>query len=460
VLPRLSLRARLVALVAVGAIVATTLAALALYRNISGEVSRVITSELRVRMEDLHTDLDDPSAALEQRPIVEQIVDQSNVPQYPRGAVPILTKDELNQAANGELLIDRHVNGIGDEARVFARPIESSTGGSLIGVTAASTSPLEHVRDRLLLVLLVASPVLTAAVTFAAWLLAGAALRPVRRMARRAETISLTNPGERLPEPEGTDEIAELGHTLNAMLDRIESTVRHERAFVDDASHELRAPLAVLRGELELALDENDLYAIKRGVASSLEETDRLVRLASDLLTLARVDAGATPNTVATCDLTETAREAVRRLSISDGVMINIEGTEAFVPGPEEWVEEIVSNLVSNASDYARSRVDVTVSRDDATYRLTVSDDGPGFPQDLLPRAFERFARGDSSRGRGGTGLGLAIVHAVAQALGGQVDAHNGPPLGGATVDVTLPAVNGTEPSHGALIVETPRSEV
>jgi signal transduction histidine kinase len=239
------------------------------------------------------------------------------------------------------------------------------------------------------------------------------------------------------------------------MLERIESTVAHERAFVDDASHELRAPLAVLRGELELALDEDDIDAIRSGVASSLEETDRLSRLAADLLTLARADAGATL-VGSTCDLATTARSAVSRLAHSDSVTVRVEGSEALVPGPAEWIEEIVSNLVSNAVDYAASRVDVTVSSDNGAHRLTVSDDGPGFPPDLLPRAFERFARADGARGRGGTGLGLAIVSTVTHALGGEVVARNGPPLGGATVDVSLPAAERADGSHDALMVESP----
>src|SRR5262249_10684704 len=159
----------------------------------------------------------------------------------------------------------------------------------------------------------------------------------------------------------------------------------------------------------------------------------------ADLLTLARADAGAAPSGAATCDLAATARSAVSRLPHPDGVIVSVEGTAALVPGPAEWVEEIVANLVSNAVDYATSRVDVTVSHHPGACRLTVSDDGPGFPPDLLPRAFERFVRADGARGRGGTGLGLAIVSTVTHALGGDVAARNGPPLGGATVAVSLP---------------------
>ncbi|MET0727090.1 MAG: ATP-binding protein [Acidimicrobiales bacterium] len=435
---RVGLRVRLVALVAIGATAVTTLAALALYRDLSGEVSDAITTELRVRMGDLAADLDDPTAVATQRPVIAQVIDPSGQVTVPDGASALLSSDEL-AALDGELVVDRAVPGIGGDARLLAQPLETASGRRVVGVAATSTAALERTRDRLVLVLLVASPALTAAVTLTAWVLAGAALRPVRRMARRAETISMAAPGERLPQPPGHDEIAELGHTLNAMLQRIESTIAHERAFIDDASHELRTPLAVLRGELELAVSDDDLPSIKRSVHSSLEETDRLARLAENLLTLARADAGGTSHTRPT-NLTEAARAAAARLGARPTITLRIDGPDAVVRGTSEWVDQIVTNLLVNALDHANRTVDVQISPVDSGYRLSVADDGPGFPADLLPRAFDRFTRGDDARGRGGTGLGLAIVAALAHSLGGEVHARNGPPLGGAHVEVTLPA--------------------
>jgi len=104
-----------------------------------------------------------------------------------------------------------------------------------------------------------------------------------------------------------------------------------------------------------------------------------------------------------------------------------------------EWFDRVVTNLVTNAVQHAKSQVRVTVDVDADGVRLTVADDGPGFPDELLPRAFERFSRGDGARSPGGSGLGLAIVASIMQALGGSARSGNGPPLGGARVEVTLP---------------------
>ncbi len=451
---RLGLRTRLVALVAVGATTVTTVAALALYSDLSDEVSDGITTELGVRMADLTADLDDPTAAATQRPVVGQVVDRSGRVLVPQGAAPILTAGELSIARDRQLVRDRAVAGIGEDARVLAQPLDATDHDPVVGVTATSTAPLTHVRDRLVLVLLVATPALTAAVTLTAWLLSGAALRPVRRMARRAETISMTAAGERLPQPAGHDEIAELGHTLNAMLQRIEATIAHERAFIDDASHELRTPLAVLRGELELALQDDDVASINRGVASSLEETDRLVGLAENLLTLARADAGRAPGEAPVCELTTSVRDALARMPRRRDVEVAIDGADAPVAGPPEWIDQIATNLLANALDHATSAVRVEVSPVDGGHRLSVADDGPGFPADVLPRAFDRFTRGDGARGRGGTGLGLAIVSAITSALGGEARASNGPPLGGARVEVTLPAPRPDRDPHRALTTD------
>jgi signal transduction histidine kinase len=308
-------------------------------------------------------------------------------------------------------------------------------------VAAASTAPLERALDRLLVIVLVAGPPLTGAITVTAWALAGAALRPVKQMAARADTISMSSPNERLPEPRGDDEIAQLGRTLNQMLGRIEATIAHERAFIDDASHELRTPLAVLRGELELAAqDAAGLPAVSAGLHSALEETDRLTRLAENLLMLARADAGQLQPGNAVADMLQTARSATARLHIPRHLSVSVVGTEGRVTAEPEWLGQIATNLLTNAIRHATSEVRIEVNATPGSVELLVADDGPGFPRDLLPVAFDRFIRADSARGRGGTGLGLAIVSSLVASLGGEVSAANGAPLGGATVRVVLPA--------------------
>ena len=252
----------------------------------------------------------------------------------------------------------------------------------------------------------------------------------------------LAESGRRLAQPPGEDEIAELGRTLNAMLARIETTIAHERAFIDDAAHELRSPIAVLRGGLELtAHAPGDAEAVAGGLASALEETDRLTRLSEDLLTLARADAGELAPGDTTTDLLSAIHAGIRRLPHREEVSIEVHGEPFLVRGDQSWILQIVTNLVTNADRHATSQVVVTATRFGSHSRLTVSDDGAGFPPHLLPRAFDRFTRGDGarSRSRGGAGLGLAIVASLTHALGGTVTATNGPPLGGACVEVELP---------------------
>ena len=440
--PHLSLRARLAILTAAGGALILTVGVLALYHDLTGEVSAAITTELRIRADDVAHDVEVPGV-VRARPVIAQVLTTTGETLFPPGAEPLLTAKEVAAATRHQLVVDGPIPGVGTHARLLARPVRTGRYGPVVVAAATTTEPLERARDRLRLILGVAGPALIATTALVAWLLARAALRPVRRMARDAATISLHERGRRLPEPPGRDEIAELGITLNQMLSRIEASIAHERAFIDDASHELRSPIAVARGELELAAqdlrDPVDLDAARAGVDSALEETNRLARITEDLLTLARVDAGQLPPGTAACDLLSAARAAADRLPGAAG--IEVRGAPVTVQADPIWIDRIFTNLITNAAHYARHRILVEVTRRDGLAVLVVADDGPGFPDLLLPRAFDRFVRGDGGRGaRGGTGLGLAIVASLAGALGGQARATNGPPLGGARVEVILPA--------------------
>jgi two-component system OmpR family sensor kinase len=435
---RSSLKARLALLTGVGAIALLSLGSLLLYRNLEGEISAAITAELRLRTNDISSVFvqngNDDSLTV---PIVAQVIGTSGQVLAPLGQAPLLTPDEIIAADSGEQIMDRAVPGIGEHARVLARAIDTPR-GHVVVVAATTTQPLEASRTHLLVVIGIAGPLFAFGLTIVAWLLADAALRPVRRMTREAASISLSETGRRLGEPAGRDEIAALGRTLNQMLERIESTVARERAFIDDASHELRTPLAVLRGELELAAQRpDDAEAVQVGLASALEETDRIVHLAEDLLTLARVDAGQVAVGVHETDLLVAANDAVQRLTRGQ-VRVDVVGVATRVHGEQRLIEQIITNLVVNATRHARSQVTVSVRREGTRSVLAVADDGAGFAPALLPRAAERFTRGDASRGRTGTGLGLAIASALANALGGAVEIMNDGPLGGALVNVSL----------------------
>jgi two-component system OmpR family sensor kinase len=280
------------------------------------------------------------------------------------------------------------------------------------------------------------------------WLVAGAALGPVERIRVEAEAISGGELDRRLSVPETRDELTALGASLNRMLARIQDTVERERRFVDDASHELRTPLANLKSELDLGLrrsrSEAELIAVLR---SAGEETDRLVRLAEDLLVLARADGGRLPIRRETVDLEQLARETVDSFAsriANLGVTVDIQvplGISASVDPVR--IRQALGNLIENAirNTPAAGRVTVTVEEVGSELSIVVADSGPGFPAGFVATAFEPFSRVDAARGRsdGGAGLGLAIVRAVAEAHGGVAEARNGQ-LGGAEVGLRFPA--------------------
>jgi signal transduction histidine kinase len=308
---------------------------------------------------------------------------------------------------------------------------------------AAASPEVAEERDEtlasLLGLLLVGGPLALAAATFAGWLLAGAALRPVEAMRRRAAEISADTTGERLPVPASHDEIHRLGTTLNEMLDRLDAGLLRERRFVADASHELRTPLALLKAELELALrrprtPEEQTAALR----SAAEEADRLVGLAEGLLLLATAeDAALRREPVA-------ARELVARVVARFGVEAG--EAEGELDADPVRLEAALGNLVENALRHGAPPVVVSARREGDRIVLAVADAGPGFPPGFLERAFDRFARADDARTEPGAGLGLAIAAAVARAHGGEATARN---LSGAGAEVALvlPARLASSPS-------------
>jgi signal transduction histidine kinase len=432
----------LAAVAALGAMVVLTAGALLLYKDLSRDLSAAITEQLSIRVSDLAIDFEDGEVTAGSGVVTAQAIYQTGDVLSPSGAPPLLTTDELARALRGQIVVDRDVPEVNQHARLLARRIGGHDPEVVVGVSAISTTELVHARDRLTTVLAAAGPALAAAIGATVWILTGAALRPVRRMTGEAATISMADVGRRLAEPEGEDEIAALGRTLNAMLARIEETIVRERAFIDDAAHELRTPIAVLRGELELAAQDVDDHAlVAQGLTSALEEADRLTRLTEDLLTLARADAGQLVPGNATTELLSAARAVARHLPRRDDVRIEVRGEPTTVRSEQDWIRQIITNLVANADRYASSKIVISVAPANGDGVLVVADDGPGFPTELLPRAFDRFARGDEARGRteGGAGLGLAITASLARALGGTATACNGAPLQGACVQIELP---------------------
>jgi two-component system OmpR family sensor kinase len=292
----------------------------------------------------------------------------------------------------------------------------------------------------------------TALAFLAGLVVAQRAMRPIAGLTRAAREVARTrDPDITLAKPRANDEVADLAHTFEDMLRELsaargetEATLARQREFVADASHELRTPLTSILANLELL--ESELDGERREMAeSALRSSRRMRRLVADLLLLARADAGREVPAVPV-DLSAVAREATAEagaLSSDHPLSLDLPG-RVTVRGVADDLHRLAGNLVENALLHTPPGTPVTVSvrREGDSAVLEVADRGPGVPEELRERVFERFASGsgDGASGRG-SGLGLAIVKAVADAHGGRVElsAAEG---GGARFRVTLPATD------------------
>ncbi|OIH97281.1 cell wall metabolism sensor histidine kinase WalK [Curtobacterium sp. MCBA15_001] len=344
-------------------------------------------------------------------------------------------------------------------------------------VVAARNSQAEAiVVDDLTTTLSITGLAILVAFGIASWVLATAALRPVNRMRREAERLSVAPERAELPVGPAQDELASLATTLNAFLARTRQATERERQMVSDASHELRTPLAILTTQLDLAsLDADDAEALAGHIERAKNNVARLSRLANDLLTLSRIeeserrseDGDQRPLT-AWSDLGDEVMAAVDRVRLiasTKDVTVDFD-LEPPEPGPHETDEpqyhldtggmaQLVTNIAGNAvAALPRGGgILVTWRTDGDVGELQVTDDGPGVPETFVPVAFDRFTRPDEARKSrpapdpatgviplpGGSGLGLAIVRAVAERAGGTASLRN-VRSGGLEVTVRVPA--------------------
>jgi signal transduction histidine kinase len=442
--------ALVVVLVAVGAFV---------YLRLEVELGRTLDRGLRARAAEIGALVArNPEGvartavpALESDESVAQILrpDGTVVASTLPGGVPLLDAPQLRRARTGELFADRPGDERIDESlRLLAVPVRAR-GEELVAVAGASLDEKDEALSSLLVLELVGLAVALVVAGGAGYVVSGIALRPVDAMRRRAEEIT-DQPDRRLPAPPVDDELGRLAATLNAMLDRLErareaehEAIAKERRFVADASHELRTPLTILKSEIEVALlGTHRVSELEAALVSVGEETDRLCRLAEDLLVLAQGDDGRLPIRPAPLDVEETLRAVAAREARrpeAAGRRITVRAPPGLsVTADRLHLERAFRSLVDNALRHGAGDIDLIADRAEGAVRIAVRDHGTGFPGDFRPRAFERFSRADPGRTGGGAGLGLAIVQAVALSHGGSVDAENAHP--GARVRITLPA--------------------
>jgi two-component system OmpR family sensor kinase len=382
---------------------------------------------------------------------------------------------------DGEPLCTRQVAGLGDieapsppelPAEIqapssFTVPAEDRSGryrmradytfgGDEIIVVGTSLADVDATLRRLLLImLLVTVAVLAALAALGLWVVR-LGLRPLEAIGSTAAAIADGDLSRRVDRAEPRTEVGRLGLALNAMLGQIEAAFKARaesearlRRFVADASHELRTPLSAVRAYAELFTRGADRRPddLARSMQGISRESERMSLLVDDLLLLARLDEGR-PLERELVDLDAVVGEAVETAqAVEPGRPIELEAEPAAVLGDRDRLRQIVDNLLGNVREHtpASAPVRVRVAGENGSALIEVADSGPGLSPDEAERVFERFYRADESRSRssGGVGLGLSIVAAVAEAHGGTVAADSEPGRG-ATFRITLPlATNG-----------------
>jgi len=359
------------------------------------------------------------------------------------GLVPAAVRARLG---GGSVSYDQRIGARGERLRVLAVQVQRADGRYVVAVGRSLVTADDAVA-RVRQGALAAGIALVVGGSLGAWLLAGAALRPVERLRAAVAAVPPDQPGRSLDVPATRDELAALARTMNGLLDRISQALERERRLIADASHELRTPLTVLRAELELAdRPSRGREELAESVHHAALEATRIARLAEDLLLLARTDQGAPIVRAVAQPLEPVLREAVAAASVRAGGQVRLDlevDPELVAPVDHDRLRQAVDNLIDNALRVAPDggAIRLRAGRRDGTLEISVSDSGPGFPPEFLPHAFERFHRADGARARqhGGAGLGLAIVKAIAEGHGGHAEAANRPD-GGAVVRLLLPA--------------------
>ena len=358
-------------------------------------------------------------------------------------APPMLVSDGPAEGAFGVLVTPEQ------RWRIYVLPIEQ--GGAIAGYleTLTPLGRLDASIEAFRALLFGLGLAGLAVALLGGWAIAGGALRPIARMIETAGTITHSRDlSHRIPTSQHHDELGRLAATFNEMLASIETAYQAQQRFVSDASHELRAPLTAIQGNLELLRLHPEMPMVERGeaLAEVERETNRLTRLVADLLALARADAGITLQRrpvdldAVVLDTFRTARQ------LATGQELALEPFEPIqVMGDEDRLKQLVLILVDNALKYTPTggRVTIGLRRRNDVAEILVRDTGVGIAQDELPHVFERFYRSDPARGRdpGGTGLGLPIARWIARQHGGDVTLDSAPGQG-TTAIFRLPALS------------------
>jgi heavy metal sensor kinase len=341
----------------------------------------------------------------------------------------------------------------GTPIRLYTAPFVIEQQGAGVVQVAESYRHVQEVQRQLLLLLALGLPFILLAASLGGWFLANHALDPIDRITRAARQISADALHQRLDLKLPNDEVGRLAATFDQMLVRLDDAFERQKRFIADASHEMRTPLTILKGDVEVALSRPRSAGEYRATLDLVNQTtDRLAALVEELFLLARADNHQFPLQVEPFDLAELLRQEVTKLmprAFEKNIALDLAApAELQIEADRAKLSRLLLNLIDNAIKYSNSGASVTVTaaieQDQA--RITIADTGPGIGPEHLPYLFERFYRVDQARSRhmaesdgsSGAGLGLSIAAWLAKIHGGRIEVES--QVGqGATFTVWLP---------------------
>jgi two-component system, OmpR family, sensor kinase len=453
-----SLRARLLAAFAYVLVLVIVALLVPLALNLSRRVDAEIRSEARGQAQLLAASV---SGRLDERDELERLVDNAAadlggrvIVVGPRGrliadsagsaleSTSYASRPEIADALRGGTTQgERHSDSLNQDLLYTAVPVVSAgrTEGA-VRVTQSVDAVDTEVRGDVLALIGVAAVVLILGLGLA-WLLAGSLARPLRGLAGTARQVAAGDLDARARE-EGSSEQREVASAFNEMTGRLARALRSQREFVANASHQLRTPLTGLRLRLEAASLKTTDPDVQRELVAAEAETVRLAKLLTELLTLARERERPEPEDVSLAEVARAAHERWEGPAETGGRRLTVRGEgDPVVAATEADLAVVLDNLVENALSYSPSATEVEIEwgAADTSALLAVLDRGPGIEPAERERVFERFYRGEASRGGApGTGLGLSVVEALAGRWGGTVRLA-GRPEGGTRAEVVLP---------------------
>jgi len=348
----------------------------------------------------------------------------------------------------------------GDPWRVYRQTVDIDDQSGWIQV-AQELEPLNNTLASLRTQILWGLPLALILAGVGGYFLASRALRPIDRITQTAQAINASDMHERIHFDGPADEVGRLAETFDTMLDRLQTAFERERRFTADAAHELRTPLAALKGRIGVTLSQQRRPQTYIDTLQDMEkQVDRLIRLSNDLLFMARIDQGQLVpqmEKIDGVDFLDAVVDQIRPLAALKSITIQ----ETFAPhlflnGDIDLLIRLFLNLLDNAVKYTpeNGRVSIQATTDIAAVRVAISDTGPGIAPEALPHLFERFYRAESDRTRqstdnnlGGAGLGLGIAYEIARLHHGSLTVQS--ELGqGATFTVQLPKPDQTQAQH------------